>query len=524
MGLYDRITGNRTRHKFKGPHKSEPFNPIELEQAFDGAYRSYRIDGRPRMDADTFFNRISGELISLTARELTVLKSVRVQTTMWIRFIKDDDRVELAFNSRMTNVHQGSDLDQIVDEMIAHMKTQIENPELLNSRFKFNDVLFLNTNFHLLKLTRGSSYLPLPDWLARKKVIINPHNEDEEYFKLAVIAAENLGMKDPQHVSNLRKFIDNYDWSGLEFPVSIKDVGVFEIKNDISINVLAVEGRDIYIHRKTNYKSDREINLLVISEDGIQHYSVIKSLSRLLRGSNTKHHGKQYFCSNCLQSFTLESSRDEHQVYCEDNETVSVEMPSKGSMVEFYDGQSQFKVPFMMYADFEAILEPIQGPSPDPEEPYTSKVNQHIPSGWCVYSKLAYGNVQNPLRLYGGKDCVEKFCNHIKAEAHRLYHMFPEKPMDPLTNEQWTQYKRVSKCHICFKPFNFKDLKVRDHCHYTGHHRGPTHRNCNLRYRIPSYIPVIFHNLLGYDAHLFIEIQRYRSDCQEQRGLHYLFG
>ena len=77
--------------------------------------------------------------------------------------------------------------------------------------------------------------------------------------------------------------------------------------------------------------------------------------------------------------------------------------------------------------------------------------------------------------------------------------------MDPLTNRQWKSYKRASKYHICFKPFNFKDPKVRDHCHYTGHYRGPAHSLCNLRYRIPSYIPVIFHNLSGYDAHLFIK-------------------
>ena len=97
-----------------------------------------------------------------------------------------------------------------------------------------------------------------------------------------MIAAENAGMKDPQRISNLRKFTDNYDWSGLEFPVSIKDLREFEIKNGISINVLVVEGRDVYIHRKTSYKSDRdlqgslshvathrEINLLIISENGI---------------------------------------------------------------------------------------------------------------------------------------------------------------------------------------------------------------------------------------------------------------
>ena len=69
----------------------------------------------------------------------------------------------------MMNVHQGSNLDQIVDGMITHMKTQIENPALLNSRFRFNEVLFLDVNFHRLNLTRGSSYLPLPDWIERRR-------------------------------------------------------------------------------------------------------------------------------------------------------------------------------------------------------------------------------------------------------------------------------------------------------------------------------------------------------------------
>ena len=106
-----------------------------------------------------------------------------------------------------------------------------------------------------------------------------------------------------ERVSNLRKLSDNYDWSGLEFPVSIKGIGKFETNNNISVNVLGLEGEDIYIHRNSNYKSDREINLMLISENGINHYTAIKSLSRFLRSSNTKHHGKQYFCTNCLQGF-----------------------------------------------------------------------------------------------------------------------------------------------------------------------------------------------------------------------------
>ena len=275
----------------------------------------------------------------------------------------------------------------------------------------------------------------------RKKAIVNPHNDDEECFKWSVIAAEKVGMKDPQRVSNLRKFTDNYDWSGLEFPVSIKDIRKFETRNDISVNVLAVEGRDIYIHSKGRRMMGQEINLLMVSEDGINHYTAIKSLSRLLKSSNTKHKCKQHFCMNCLQGFTQESSRDQHQVYCENNESVRVEMPKQGSTVEFKDGQNQFKVPFIMYADFESILDTMDHGSSDPNQPYTNEVNQHMPSGWCVYSKFAYGDVDNPLRLHRGKDCIETFGNYIKEEAHRLYHMFPEKPMDPLTKKQWKKYK-----------------------------------------------------------------------------------
>ena len=231
----------------------------------------------------------------------------------------------------MTNKYQGSDFELRVDGMIAHMKIQVENPALLNSKLIFDEVLYLDTNFHQLNLTRGNSYLPLPDWIEKKKAITNPQNNDEECFKWAVIAALEWSeiKSHPERVSNFRKFVDNYDWSGLKFPVANKDIKVFQMNNDITINVSSVENFDIHIRRKEirrevigtfgpplcgnpTLRGDRKINLLMISEGGIRHYTTIKSLSRLLTSRNSKHHGKQHFCMNCLHGFTLESSRDEH--------------------------------------------------------------------------------------------------------------------------------------------------------------------------------------------------------------------
>ena len=158
------------------------------------------------MDPDTFLNRIRRFLIDLLKEESRT-EAVRSQTVTWIRFRKDRELVELAFNSRMTNVYNLSDLDEIVNEMIAHMKEQIENPALLNSRFVFDEVLFTNVDFHQLNLMRGSSYLPLSDWLARKKAIINPKNKDQECFKWAVIAA----MRWEEINNNPEKYLNSRD-------------------------------------------------------------------------------------------------------------------------------------------------------------------------------------------------------------------------------------------------------------------------------------------------------------------------
>ena len=208
---------------------------------------------------------------------------------------------------------------------------------------------------------------------------------------------------------------------------------------------------------------------------------------------------------NCLQGFKEESSRDEDVGYCKNNESVKIEMPHKNPIIEYSDGQFQFIIPFIIYADFESILEPIQGPGNNPSISSTRGVNVHTPSGWCFYSKFAYGKVTNPLKEYRGKDCAGKFCEHIIAEAHRLYKSFPEKPMEPLTKAQLKEYNHATKCHICFKPFKEDNRKVRDHCHHSGIYRGAADSRCNLQYKIPSYSPVVFHNLAGYDAHMFIK-------------------
>ena len=197
------------------------------------------------------------------------------------------------------------------------------------------------------------------------------------------------------------------------------------------------------------------------------HYTAVKNLSRLLASHNSKHKSKQYFCMNCLQGFNNDRSRDEHYSYCSNNESMRVEMP-KDKVLKFSNGQGQLKAQFVIYADFESILEPMDTCSNDPRLPYMNHINKHTPSRFCTYSMFTYltgvvqphGDVGNPLKLYSGRNCLEEFCKHIKSEAHRLYNMFPEKLMDKLTVQQWREYSRLNECHICLKQITPKDPRL----------------------------------------------------------------
>ena len=142
----------------------------------------------------------------------------------------------------------------------------------------------------------------------------------------------------------------------------------------------------------------------------------------------------------------------------------------------------------MLYADFESILKPVKERYRDKmntmkterkgKASYTEKINTYVPSGWCVHSTFVYGDVPDPLKMYRGKDCVEKFVEYIEEEVKRLHETFPRQPMTKLTDVVKREQKAAEKCHICLKEFSDpKDRNVRNHCPYTGLYRRAAHSN-----------------------------------------------
>ena len=227
------------------------------------------------MDLPTFFSKSRDSILGLLRRE-SACRAIRSQTTTWIRFIKDQEYIDLAFNCRMTPVYNLNDIDDIVRSMIEHMSQQVENPALRDSKFVFDRVMQMDINIHRLNVTRGSSYIPLPGWLSHKEAIINPKNLDMKCFKWAVIAAlkwKEIG-RDQQRVSKLRRY-DDLDWDGINFPVSTQDIKRFESRNGVSVNLLALDSKTPYICWEGG-DYNRVVNLMIIEDNEKSHYVAIK--------------------------------------------------------------------------------------------------------------------------------------------------------------------------------------------------------------------------------------------------------
>ena len=147
-----------------------------------------------------------------------------------------------------------------------------------------------------------------------------------------------------QRISKLKRYEDDFNWDGIKFKASIRDIKSFKSRNEITINILALEDKKVYICRKGK-EYDRVANLMLITDQSKKHYFAIKSLKRFLFRQNSKHKESQHFCVNCLQELAEQKSRDEQYVYCRSNEAVKIEMPNKKPIVEYSDDQYQFKVP-----------------------------------------------------------------------------------------------------------------------------------------------------------------------------------
>ena len=258
---------------------------------------------------------------------------------------------------------------------------------------------------------------------------------------------------------------------------------------------------------KHNLTCNKQVILLMITNGENWHYLVVKSLPGLLKGK-TSSHKEDVYCLNCFCAYSTKNKLEEHKKICDNNKYCHVEMPNENNkIIKYNQGEKSIKSLFIIYADLECLLEKMSTCHNNPEESFTTEINKHTPSGYSLFTHCSFDKTKNKLDYYRGKDCMKRFCKDLREHTTKII-TYKNKKMIPLTINEEKYHNKQKICYICKKKFdtsNKKHYKVKDHCHYTGKYRGAAHKICNLRYKIPKEIPILFHNGSTYDYHFIIK-------------------
>ena len=416
-------------------------------------------------------------------------------------------RQEFAFHSAIKIILEGTDVEEVFNEMVDEIEAAIQKTENAEgSGWTLERIINIELHTATWDPLNAGSYIELPTALKNKKAIINMKNQDDKCFMWSVLRALNPKDNHPERVDkDLISKQDTLNMKGIKYPVSFRDIDRFESLNpNISISVMGYnQDERVYPLKVSKYTGcEHDITLMLLKDGENSHYCLIKNMSALIASQINNHKGTRNICLNCLNSFKCKKSMEEHKEYCYNNECVKTIMPEPGTFLRFKNFLHSEKVPFIVYADMESLIKNMDNCDPNPEKSYTKKYQKHEAFSFSYYIKFFDDSVGEPiLRTYTGKDAMDVFIKWLEEDVKAIANIKPKEMI--FTKEDEKRFNKSSECWICKESLN--NDKVRDHCHYTGRYRGAAHNSCNLKYRKPKFIPVVFHNLAGYDSHLFIK-------------------
>ena len=501
--------------------KDRIFTPILEASAFKNYTNQYVMYNKANYEPIEFLAYAKPAILNIFNSNRNIKTMLYLHCLM--QNLESTTPVEFAFHSKdLKLVLEGTDISELYNEMADEIEEEIQKVENSEgSGYTFVKVIKLVLHTTRWEPLYGSSYMPLDPYLANKKAIINMKNEDDKCFMWCVLRALYPKDKNAERIDkDLKSKQDIINMKGICYPVSLNGIKRFEELNpNISISVLGYNKEEggvlpLQISKHTGCEYDIVLLLLkeaVTGENGEikekTHYTLVKNKSALITSQKNNHKGKRHVCLNCFNSFNILESLNKHKEYCYKNKCVKTNMPPQNTYLRFKNFHHSEKAPFAVYADFESLIKPLDNCNPDPNKSYTKKYQKHEPISFSYYILCSIDGVYKPvLRKYTqtkpeDANAMDIFIKWLGEDVKDIANIEPKEMI--FTEEDIKHFNKASDCWICGE--KLENDRVRDHCHFTGRYRGAAHNKCNLKYRKPKNISVFFHNLSGYDSHLFIK-------------------
>ncbi|KYN22204.1 hypothetical protein ALC57_05406 [Trachymyrmex cornetzi] len=434
---------------------------------------------------------------------------LKVNTIFNGEFIADVKRAVKSITTKNYELCATSDLREWYDKHVTDsILTSLEEFQERDSGWALSRILNLIVNVNKYNPMRVGCCMEIPRCIKLKKAVINIHSMDNACFAWSIVAALYPSEKNKNRLSSYPHYKRVLNLTGIEFPVTLKQISKFELLNDISVNIFTERERSekkddngmIVPLRLTKDKKDKHVNLLYLQDvrgdnNTVGHFVWIKNLSRLIGSQINKTKRKKYLCDRCLHYFYSSEKLSLHIVDCASTNDCAIILPKEDNKWLSFNNHNMKRLPFVVSsfrADLECILEKRET-SDENISRFTCQ--HHKVFSVAYYMRCAYDESLSMYRSHRGEDCVSWFKElYDLAYRVKMKHISNENiSVLKLTSDEGEKFYNATHCHICEKPFEVDDLRVRDHCHLTGRFRGAAHSYCNLIYKKSCIIPIFFH-------------------------------
>ena len=204
-----------------------------------------------------------------------------------------------AFHSSIKVNLDGTDEEELYITMTEEIIEKMAKlQQATGSGWRLHSIIKLELHTVRYNPLRIEKWVPLPKELGDRKAIINPKNKDNKCFLWCVLRALNPKDNHSEIIDKKLKEKENtLNMEGIEYPVRLEDMDKFEKQNpSISITVFGYEEKSVYpLRNSNNTNKEHNIILILIKEEGVNHYCLVKNPSRLLSSQVSEHDGKNIF-------------------------------------------------------------------------------------------------------------------------------------------------------------------------------------------------------------------------------------
>ena len=332
-----------------------------------------RVPGGNR-DILKFFQKTKNRFEDVCREEVKELRSVKIQFGLLVSFYINRNgevkRMQHYFNRMqptVMNEHNMDTLNHMLNQYVDEVRGEIEAWSQRGSGWVVDEILEAFINVAQCQPLNGGSYMPLPEKLKNKKAILNIQNRDNQCLRWAIRAALFTPRGDMRRTSSYPTN-DGLNFEGINFPTPVSQIDKLERQNpNLALNVFGWENEQVIVHRISEKDgSIPRINLMITKKGDNTHYSYVKRLTALLYDQN-RHNESKHFCERYLHGYSRKDLLERHKPECKGllKSPTRTEMLKEGeNKMSFTNYHKQMKVPYVIYADFECVLEKIKGCEP----------------------------------------------------------------------------------------------------------------------------------------------------------------